>query len=513
MKQNVPFATLNPNLGQNQKKQPIGRNAKFGRVTRTNTIQHASPSGINLQSSLTSSPYKKLPLGNLSLFMPTLTSNDNNNINNSEKIHPFDAPLNITSKNLKKGELVFSSNFESGNLGKVRCVSLNEYELYIRPDTNNPNYRLWFYFGINNTKRNQRVLFSIVNFSKAKSLYRLGMTPLVKSSSRPYWERLPERQCFYYRMKNSKNYALSFLFEFDREEDDYHFSYCYPYTYTDLQKFLFNIETKSLPYFKRELLTKTIQCRRVELITITEPENLIPENSKKKQTVFITARVHPGESPASYICHGFMSFLISNHRDARLLRENIIFKIVPMLNPDGVFLGNYRCSSVGHDLNRFWLNPEWWAHPTIWATRELLLRLKNDPNINLDFFIDIHSHSSATNGFMYVNYMDDSAQKEEQLAYPRLLDLKAKEFSFSDTRVCRDVSKIGTGRRALGETLQVAKHCYTLEVSFYCFTQDLSKHVPFTQENYVNMGKSVAMTFLDYYKLSHKNTSSSQWKR
>ena len=32
---------------------------------------------------------------------------------------------------------------------------------------------------------------------------------------------------------------------------------------------------------------------------------------------------------------------------ARILRDNFIFKIVPMLNPDGVILGNTRCHLLG----------------------------------------------------------------------------------------------------------------------------------------------------------------------
>ena len=147
-------------------------------------------------------------------------------------------------------------------------------------------------------------------------------------------------------------------------------------------------------------------------------------------------------------------------------------------------------------------SPERWAHPTIVATRGLLLRLKEDPDVDLDFFIDMHSHSAASNGFMFVNQMDDPQKKEDQLLYPRLLDMKAKEFSFSDTRYCKDASKLGTGRRALGEMLQVAPHCYTLEVSFFSFTQDMTKHVPFTQENYLSLGVNVALTFIDYYKLA-----------
>lgn len=45
------------------------------------------------------------------------------------------------------------------------------------------------------------------------------------------------------------------------------------------------------------------------------------------------------------------------NEQAAFLREHFIFKIVPMLNPDGVIHGNYRCSLSGVDLNRQWSNP------------------------------------------------------------------------------------------------------------------------------------------------------------
>jgi len=59
--------------------------------------------------------------------------------------------------------------------------------------------------------------------------------------------------------------------------------------------------------------------------------------------------------------HGFISYLLSNEPLAIQLRRmygfniiyyRMIFKIVPMLNPDGVVLGNYRDSLAGEDLNR-----------------------------------------------------------------------------------------------------------------------------------------------------------------
>jgi len=52
----------------------------------------------------------------------------------------------------------------------------------------------------------------------------------------------------------------------------------------------------------------------------------------------------------SCLFSGFMDFLISNHPVAKTLREHIVFKVVPMLNPDGVFLGNYRSVGQGHTM-------------------------------------------------------------------------------------------------------------------------------------------------------------------
>lgn len=46
--------------------------------------------------------------------------------------------------------------------------------------------------------------------------------------------------------------------------------------------------------------------------------------------------MHPGETNASFMIQGVIDFLLSDSREARILRKNFIFRIVPMLNPDGV---------------------------------------------------------------------------------------------------------------------------------------------------------------------------------
>lgn len=77
-----------------------------------------------------------------------------------------------------------------------------------------------------------------------------------------------------------------------------------------------------------------------------------PEDIAVRKAIILTARVHPGESNASWMMKGVIDFLVSDEQKAEFLRNNYVFKIIPMLNPDGVIVGNYRCSLVGQDLNR-----------------------------------------------------------------------------------------------------------------------------------------------------------------
>jgi len=416
-------------------------------------------------------------------------------------VHNFAAVPNNYEGLPKMGHLIFNASYESGNLGRVDYVSDFEYDLFIRPDTCNARLRVWFNFTVSNNYESQRVIFNIVNFSKTKSLYRDGMSPLVKSTSRPLWQRVPAKNVFYYRSPDHRNnYVMSFAFSFDKEHEVYQFSYCYPYTFSRLQLYLAKIEEKKLDFFKREELCLSVQHRRVDIITITSKEN--QRLNAKKHVIFITARIHPGETPSSYVCQGMIDFLISSHPIARVLRDYLVFKFVPMLNPDGVVLGNYRCSLMGFDLNRYWLEPSSWAHPTIIATKQLLLEMNDDPNISLDFYIDLHAHSTMMNGFMYGNVYEDEDRYERQAVFPKLLCLNAEDFSLSSTSFNRDVVKAGTGRRALGSSLSPQTSCYTLEVSFFSYTSGLMGTMPYTEEGYFKLGRNVARTFLDYYRLN-----------
>ena len=98
---------------------------------------------------------------------------------------------------------------------------------------------------------------------------------------------------------------------------------------------------------------------------------------------------------------GVIDFLIGDSMEAQILRNNFIFKIVPMLNPDGVINGNYRCSLAGCDLNRRWKCPSPIIHPTIYNTKKLVKQFVSERPLAL--FCDLHGHSRRKNIFMYGN--------------------------------------------------------------------------------------------------------------
>ena len=239
-------------------------------------------------------------------------------------------------------------------------------------------------------------------------------------------------------------------------------AFTYPYTYKELQSYLGRIEkrfncldktyedltsqsTNNSIYFHRENLCYSVENRRVDLVTISgtsgilveresELSNLYPpsragsanrqtnpatskllieknvKNSKNdirpfkfhnKKIVFVSARVHPGETQSSFVMRGFIKFLLRpNDPRAVMLRKKYVFKLVPMLNPDGVVKGHYRTDSNGVNLNRVYARPDVGLHPTIYAARKLLLYSHHGKEVEEHFESETDDPLTADDGDM-----------------------------------------------------------------------------------------------------------------
>lgn len=80
-----------------------------------------------------------------------------------------------------------------------------------------------------------------------------------------------------------------------------------------------------------------------------------------------------------------------------------------MLNPDGVSRGYYRFDTKGYNLNRFYMNPSKTEHPTIWATKKVIVQ-HAEVYKDLFMYIDFHAHASKKGGFMFGNYLTDQTK-------------------------------------------------------------------------------------------------------
>lgn len=267
--------------------------------------------------------------------------------------------------------------------------------------------------------------------------------------------------------------TLSFSYTFEYDNDTVFFSYFQPYTFDDLKDYLYILEKK------RDECPQLKNCLRVQKLCHTIDKNIcyvvtisdnVYEANMHKQVVFMTGRVHPGESNSSFMVQGVIDFLMQPHcKEAQALRELFIFKIVPMLNPDGVINGNYRCNILGVDLNRRWTNPSKLLHPTIYYSKMLAKSCSADHSILL--YCDFHGHSRKRNVFMYgcaCPQSDINQHKNNNLIrlIPYLFGQRNKLFSFPDCKFANEPAKDSTARMVIFRELGVL-NSYTLESTFY----------------------------------------------
>ncbi|NXJ62796.1 CBPC4 carboxypeptidase, partial [Rostratula benghalensis] len=399
------------------------------------------------------------------------------------------------------GCLTFFSKFESGNLRKAIQVREFEYDLIMNADVNSNQHHQWFYFEVRDMKLAVPYRFNIINCEKLNSQFNYGMQLVMYSmkealQGRPRWLRAGHDICYYKNhyscgtstgegMRGKCYYTLTFTIKFPHKDDVCYLAYHYPYTYSTMMSHLDILEQKRSPkkvYWRQQTLCQTLGGNPCPLLTITA----MPDSKKRddleqfynRPYVFLMARVHPGESNASWVMKGTLEFLVSSDPIADLLRKCFIFKIVPMLNPDGVINGSHRCSLSGDDLNRQWLTPSSQLHPTIYHAKGLLYYLRSIGRAPL-VFCDYHGHSQRKNVFLYgcsiketlwqAGCVVDTAVITEDVGYrtlPKILDKVAPAFVMNSCSFLVEKSRESTARVVVWKEMGVLRS-YTME-STYC---------------------------------------------
>jgi hypothetical protein len=318
-----------------------------------------------------------------------------------------------------------------------------------------------------------------------------------------------------------------------------YFAFTFPYSYEYCINYINQEQVKhssidSSVLFSSMHLAYSLQGRSVPLITITEKLG----NMHKRKQVFLSARVHPGETPSSFVMEGLLQFLTSDDARAKILRQEFIFYAVPMINVDGVYNGYYRMDTRGLNMNRLYNGSD--ESEIISSMMKFISTLDN-----LFFYMDMHAHASKQGCFVYGNCLDDYSAQIMNVMWSKIFSMNCHfvDFgggNFSESRMSSNdllgKSRDGTGRVGV-YNMKSLIHCYTLECNYN--SGKTANHLPllsnqlpnakaenrreaqvekrnprYTPETFRDVGKAIAISILDIvnknpysriYNSSYKN--------
>ena len=388
-------------------------------------------------------------------------------------------------RNNKEAKIIFDSKFESGNLRmaiKLNSDIDNEYDLIIRKDYNCEKNYSWFFFSIE-SDRETDIKFNILNFIKKKIMFdekdkirilvytkndkwtrntynvqyyqnnikicppwedkeKNGVNTEEKNINNIFKDKFKEDEKnndifkIIYKDKGEKEdipdteffFTLSFCYHVNKNNINIpiYFALCFPYTYTTLQEYLYklSITKTNKNKIKFSTLNKTVCGNPLDILYISNFSSTQSEINSRQSIIF-TARVHPGETSGSYVIESVINNLLNNSEQSNNLLNKYIFKIVPMLNPDGVIHGHYRNNILGKDLNRMWQEPKDNETPTIYYLKKLI-------SINKPFFFcDFHGHSNMPNCALYCC----SPPKKKKNRFYNFSNGNTKSYHFYEEKV------------------------------------------------------------------------------
>ena len=394
-----------------------------------------------------------------------------NHISSFSKNPTFDERENISQKTFNFKDITFTSEFNSGNMKQCTKIKENQFSILIASDCEGKYilnkisiFKIWFYFGVISEKE-RNIKISIDNLNNFYKIFKNGYkicynildeneTPAsyqnkYKENEEANWKRLDTD---YELNLDIESNLLSIKFNFDLPKKRYVlFSFCFPWSYDKNESFLKHIKEKIKNkniYYHDEILTLSKEKRNIHLLTITSKKNII--NNKKesninglfpdknrcnlilhdKHIIFITARVHPGETPGTLMFNGILKLLIDNDNQmSKILLDNFIFKLIPIINVDGVSNGYFRLNNEGYNLNRCYLGPSPKITPENYAITKLFYFYSS--NYKVRYYFDLHADMNVRGVYTFGNALKVFEEHVENVLFSFIFKINCSHVDFS----------------------------------------------------------------------------------
>lgn len=263
--------------------------------------------------------------------------------------------------------------FESGSMGRIEKLGDGEFRLHVigQQDARGRNRQAtWYYFRMENVAGRELTLHFTDFLGEYNDLP--DKRAPVGGSYRPWfsednvhWNHVDELQ-----WDAAKDEATITLHP---QANTIWVAHVPPYPHARLLRLLEDVARS--PHARVEAIGKSALGRDLHLVTITD----LARPDADKKLVWLMARQHPWETGTSFIMEGALRFLVSDDPLAQKLRGETIFKLMPMMNPDGVVRGDSRFNVNGYDTNRGWdvvdLRDKQWLEktPEIWYVKTRIL--------------------------------------------------------------------------------------------------------------------------------------------
>jgi len=174
------------------------------------------------------------------------------------------------------------------------------------------------------------------------------------------------------------------------------------YSYDSTRVYLENLKQSS--YVKIDSIGTSVEERAIWMVNVSEPT----QHFETIYRVAIHARTHPNEVQSQWLTQKIIDILISDSEIAKILRNRVIFNIVPMYNPDGVELENSRENANGIDLERNWFVEE--HEPEVSALKRKYYELMNSYT-PISIMLNMHGDGGANKGYFFYHHENGTSLK------------------------------------------------------------------------------------------------------
>ena len=410
-------------------------------------------------------------------------------------------------------------------------------------------FKIWFYFGVisenernikisidnlnnfsYNFKNGYKICYNILEENETPSSYQNKYTEGEETN----WKRLETD--YELNLDNETNF-LSIKFNFDLPKNRYVlFSFCFPWSYDKNEAFLKyikeKVENKNI-YYHDEILTLSKEKRNIHLLTITSKKNIIMNKKEENlnglfpnknrcnliqhdtHIIFITARVHPGETPGTLTFNGILKLLIDNNNPmSKILLDNFIFKLIPIINVDGVSNGYFRLNTEGYNLNRCYLGPSPRITPENYAITKLFYFYSSYYKVR--YYFDLHADMNTRGVYTFGNALKKFEDHVENVLFSFIFKINSSHVDFSHciftqrsmgTKAKNDIAgKEATSRVQFYQKTGLI-HTYTIESTYFKgdFNKDnmeIKNGKIYLIKDFEKTGIDLLKSILDYEKLT-----------